>query len=62
MPKNEKQELSPGLALTAVVGAWPLAEQATFLQHLESKAKREGNLAFLREIKAYRQLAVSRLK
>lgn len=57
---KEKQALSPGLALTEVVGAWSPAEQASFLQHLESKAKREGNLAFLREIKAYRLLASRR--
>ena len=59
---NESQELSPGEALTKVVGAWPRAQQATFLQHLEDKARREGNLAYLREIKAYRLLGELRQK
>lgn len=57
---NAKPESSAGRALSQVMAPWPLSVRAEFLQYLEAKAKQEGNLAYLREIKAYRLLVESR--
>ncbi len=46
---------TPGQALAQVVAPMSPDDQALFLQRLESKAKRLGDLDYLREIKAYKE-------
>lgn len=57
-------ETKPGLrvwgrALQRAMADMPPADRAAFVQYLEAEAKREGNLEYLREIKAYKALASS---
>jgi hypothetical protein len=54
-----KQPLKPGEAMQQALASLEPHQRPLCLQDLEAQAKREGDLATLREIKAYKALASS---
>lgn len=54
MAQENQPQYRWGMALERVIPEIPLEERPLFLQEIEAKARREGNLEYLREIRAYK--------